>query len=263
MLIVGEEINTSRPAITEAVGKRDKGFITDVARKQVEAGAHYLDVNAGTFLHEEPECLCWLVETIQSEVKVPLCLASNNPKALSEAFLRHEGEPMINGVSLDPDHYAALVPVVAARPCSVVALCSIGKTPPDTFEEKVQLGSGLIDKLTAKGISLDKIYLDPCIQPVGVNSEMAVASLEALRELSKRYPGVHTICGLSNISFGLPRRRLINSTFLAIAISYGLSAAVLNPLDQELMSTVLAAEMILGHDDGCEHYISAYRRGKV
>jgi cobalamin-dependent methionine synthase I len=263
MLIVGEEINTSRPAVTEAVGKRDKGFITEIARKQVEAGAHYLDVNASTFLHEEPECLRWLVETIQSEIRVPLCLASNNPKAVSEALMRHEGQPMVNGVSLDPDHFAALAPVVGTKSCRVVAQCSSGKTPPETFEQKVQIGSELIEKLTAKGIALDRIYLDPCIQPMGVNSGMAITALEAMRELSNRYLGIHTICGLSGVSFGLPKRRLINSTFLAIAMAYGLTAAVLNPLDQQLMATVLAAEMILGRDDGCERYISAYQKGKV
>lgn len=263
MLIIGEEINTSRPAVTEAVGKRDKQFIREMARRQVEAGADYLDVSAGTFLREEPECLRWLVETIQSEIKVPLCLTSNNPKALSEAISRHEGEPMVNGVSLDPDHYALIVPVLASQPCTVVALCSTGKTPPDSFKGRIEIGAKLIDKLTGYGFGTEKIYLDPCIQPAGMNSGLAITALEALKEIKKRYPGLNTICGLSNISFGLPRRRLINSTFLAMALSYGLTAAILNPLDPQLMATILAAEMILGRDHGCQRYIAAYQRGQV
>ena len=96
MIIVGEKINTSRRSIADAVEKRDASYVAKVAREQAEAGAHYIDVNAGTFLEQEADCLCWLVETVQSEVDLPLCLDSPNPHALSEAMKRHKGEPMIN-----------------------------------------------------------------------------------------------------------------------------------------------------------------------
>ena len=112
MIIVGENINTSRKSIAEAVEKRDATFIGEVAQAQAEAGVHYIDVNAGTFLDQETECLCWLVEIVQQEVDLPLCLDSPNPQALAEAIKYHRGEPMINSISLEKERFEALLPVV-------------------------------------------------------------------------------------------------------------------------------------------------------
>jgi 5-methyltetrahydrofolate--homocysteine methyltransferase len=115
MIIVGEKINTSRKSIEEAVKKRDAAFITKVARDQAEAGAHYIDVNAGTFLDQEVDCLCWLVKAVQKELDLPLCLDSPNPTALSEAIKHHKGEPMINSISLEEDRFKALLPVITSQ----------------------------------------------------------------------------------------------------------------------------------------------------
>ena len=117
MLIVGEKINTSRQSIEEAVRKKDATFIANVAREQAEAGADYIDVNAGTFLEQEVDYLCWLVETVQSEVDLPLSLDSPNPKALFEAIKWHKGEPMINSISLEEDRFKSLLPVITSQPC--------------------------------------------------------------------------------------------------------------------------------------------------
>ncbi len=103
MIIVGEKINASRPSITEAVAKRDADYVVRVARAQAAAGASFVDVNAGTFLDHEADYLCWLVETIQTELDVPLCLDCANPRALTEAMKRHKGEPMINSISLEEE----------------------------------------------------------------------------------------------------------------------------------------------------------------
>jgi cobalamin-dependent methionine synthase I len=263
MIIVGEKINTSRKSIEEAVSKRDATFITKVARDQAEAGAHYIDVNAGTFLEREVDCLCWLVETVQNEVNLPLCLDSPNPKALSEAIKRHKGEPMINSISLEADRFQSLLPVITSQPCHVVALCMAQKSMPTTVEERVQVGSELIEKLTDEGIPLERIYVDPLVQPVSVDTRMGAATLGAINKIMNDFPGVNTICGLSNISFGLPERRLINRNFLALCISYGLSVAILDPTDKELMATLLAVEMLLGRDEYCGNFIDAYQEGRI
>jgi 5-methyltetrahydrofolate--homocysteine methyltransferase len=263
MIIVGEKINTSRKSIEEAVEKRDTAFIIKVARDQAQAGAHYIDVNAGTFLEQEVECLCWLVETVQSEVDLPLCLDSPDPEALSAAIKLHKGEPMINSISLEENRFNALLPIITSQPCRVVALCMGQKLMPTTVEERVQVGSELIQKLTNKGIPLEKIYVDPLVQPVSVDTGMGIATLGAINKIMKEFPGVNTICGLSNISFGLPERRLINHNFLALAISYGLSAAILDPTDKQLMATLLAVEMLLGRDEYCENFIDAYQNGRI
>ena len=263
MVIVGEKINTSRKRIEEAVGKRDAVFIANVARDQANAGAHYIDVNAGTFVNQEIDCLCWLVEAVQNAVDLPLCLDSPNPKALSEAIKRHKGEPMLNSISLEESRFRSLLPVVTAQPCCVVALCMGQTSMPTTVEERVQAGSELIKKLTDEGIPLEKIYVDPLVQPVSVDTLMGTAILGAIYRIMNDFPGVNTICGLSNISFGLPMRRLINRNFLALCMAYGLSAAILDPTDKELMGTLLSIEMLLGRDEYCEKFIVAYQEGRI
>ena len=263
MIIVGEKINTSRKSIEEAVEKQDAAFITRVAREQAEAGARYIDVNAGTFLDQEVDYLCWLVETVQSEVELPLCLDSPNPKALSEALKHHKGEAMINSISLEKERFQSLLPAITSQPCCVVALCMAQTSMPTTVEERVQVGSELIRKLTDEGIPLEKIYVDPLVQPVSVDTRMGIATLGAIRKIMDDFPGVNTICGLSNISFGLPERRLINRNFLSLCVAYGLSAAILDPTDKQLMATLLTTEMLLGHDEYCENFIDAYQNGHI
>ena len=263
MIIIGEKINTSRKSIEEAVKKRDAAFITKVAREQAEAGANFIDVNAGTFLDEEVNCLCWLVETVQNEVDLPLCLDSPNPKALSEAIKHHKGEPMINSISLETDRFLSLFPVITSHPCHVVALCMAQTSMPTTVEERVQVGSELIKRLTSAGIPLEKIYIDPLVQPVAVDTQMGIATLGAINRIMNDFPGVNTICGLSNISFGLPERSLVNRSFLALCISYGLSAAILDPTDKHLMSTLLTVKMLLNQDEYCEKFIDAYHTSRL
>jgi len=263
MVIVGEKINTSRKSVEEAVRKRDATFIAKVAREQAEAGANYIDVNAGTFLEQEVDYLCWLVETVQSEVALPLSLDSPNPKALSEAMKRHKGEPMINSISLEEERFKSLLPVITSQPCRVVALCMAKTSMPTTTEERVQVGSELVEKLTGEGFPLEKIYVDPLVQPVSVDTSMGVATLGAIKKIMNDFPGINTICGLSNISFGLPERGLINRNFLALCLAYGLSAAILDPTDKQLMATLLTVEMLLGQDEYCGDFIDAYQNGRI
>lgn len=263
MIIVGEKINTSRKSIEGAVKRRDTAFIAKVAREQAGAGASYIDVNAGTFVESEAENLCWLVETVQDEVDLPLCLDSPNPEALMKAMRLHRGEPMINSISLERERFEALFPVVTSRPCHIIALCMAETSMPTTIEERVQVGSELIGKLAGGGVPLTRIYVDPLIQPVSVDTGMGIAALGAISRIMSDFPGVNTVCGLSNISFGLPERRLINRNFLALCVCHGLSAAILDPTDRQLMATLLSVEMLLGRDEYCQNFIDAYEKGLV
>jgi cobalamin-dependent methionine synthase I len=263
MIIVGEKINTSRKSIAAAVEAQDLDFISEAARNQAEAGAHYIDVNAGTFLNKEVDYLCWLVEVVQNAVDLPLCLDSPNPQALAEAIKHHKGEPMINSISLEKERYEALLPVVTDHPCRVVALCMAETSMPNTVEERVAAGAELIDKLTKKGVPLEKIYVDPLVQPVSVDTGMGTAVLGAITKIMTDFPGVNTICGLSNISFGLPMRKIINRNFLALCMASGLSAAILDPTDKELMATLLSVDMLLGRDEYCGSFIEAFQGGRI
>ncbi len=261
MIIVGEKINTSREKIAEAVTNRDVDFIVQTARDQADAGASFIDVNAGTLLEKETESLCWLIETVQTHIDLPLCLDSPDPAALSEAIKHHKGEPMINSISLEKDRYESLLPVITSYPCHVVALCMSQTAMPISVEDRVEAASELIKRLTENGIPIEKIYVDPLVQPVSVDVRMGIAIVGAINKIMQDFPGVNTICGLSNVSFGLPRRGLINRNFLALAMANGLSAAILDPTDKKLMSTLISVEMLLGRDEYCEKYIDAYQNG--
>jgi 5-methyltetrahydrofolate--homocysteine methyltransferase len=261
MLIIAEKINSSRKAIAEAVKEKNTQFIIDIAQRQAEAGADYIDLNVGTFLEQEAQYLCWLVETVQQAVDLPLCLDSPDPKALGAAMKIHRGEPMINSISLEKDRYEALLPIITDRPCHVIALCMSQTAMPKTTEDRVRAGEEIIGRLQKEGIPPDKILVDPLIQPVSVDTQMGLEALGAIKAFAETFPEVSTVCGLSNISFGLPCRSLLNRNFLVLAASSGLSAAILDPTDQKLMAALRAAEVLINKDEYCERFIDAYQQG--
>lgn len=263
MLIVAEKINTSRKSIAQAVETRDAAAIAAIARSQAEAGADYIDVNAGTFLEREAESLGWLVDTVQEAVDLPLCLDSPSPVALAEACRRHRGEPLINSISLEEERYEALLPIITSHPCRIIALCMGRTAMPTSVEDRVRAADEIIERLTGQGVPEENIYVDPLIQPVSVDTRMGVAALGAISRITSDHPDVHTICGLSNISFGLPCRHLLNRSFLALAIHNGLDAAILDPTDQQLMAVLRAVEVLLNHDEYCEQYIEAYQQDRL
>jgi len=261
MIILGEKINTSLKGVSEAVSTRDSRYIVKLARQQVEAGAHYIDVNAGTFIEKEGECLSWIVQAVQEEIDIPLCLDSPDPDVIAHAMEVHRGEPMVNSISLEPDRFHDLFPIITRGLCKVVALCMAETSMPTTTEERVAVAEELVNKLIEGGISIENIFVDPLIQPVAVDQAMGRASLQAISAIMNLFPGVNTICGLSNISYGLPMRRLINRHFFTLAIGYGLTTAILDPTDKRLMSSLFTTEMLLGKDEYCAHFIDAYQNG--
>lgn len=261
MLIIGENINTSRSSIAEAVENRDAAVIMAAARAQARAGAQYIDVNAGTFREQEAECLCWLVETVQKSVDLPLCLDSADPAAMAAAIERHRGEPMINSISLERDRLEPMLEIIGRHPCQVIGLCIGAAAMPKDVADRIETARELIRRLNEKNVSNDRIYIDPLVQPVSVDQTFGLQALEAIQRISHEFAGVQTITGLSNISYGLPERRLINRTFLVLCLVSGLSAAILDPTDKPLAAALRAAEMLLGADEFCEKYLEAYYAG--
>lgn len=263
MLIVGEVINSSKKAIAQAVVNRDSRAIVDIARKQVEAGANLIDINAGTLMEGEPAALCWLTETVQDTLDVSLCLDSPDSKALQAALKVHKGTAMINSITAEKERYNAILPLVQKYNCRVVALCMDDAGMPTDADGRVAIGTKLVQRLEREGISRDRIYLDPLVYPVSTDGVNGPAVLEAIRRLMTEIPGVHTICGLSNISYGLPCRPLLNKAFLLSAMASGMDAAILNPLDTEIMGLLRASDVILNRDCFAMNYITAYREGKL
>jgi 5-methyltetrahydrofolate--homocysteine methyltransferase len=239
--------------------------IRKLAQEQCCAGANYVDVNAGAFVGQEGEYLKWLVATVQEAVDTPCCIDSPDPAAIEAALKVHRGsaQPMINSISLEKNRYDTLLPLLAGTDLKVVALCMSDHGMPETAKQRVSIADKLIHGLTAKGVALGNIFVDPLVQPLSVRSDFGVEFLKATQDIMTRFPGVHTICGLSNVSYGLPERRLLNQAFAVMAVAKGLDGLIVNPLDERLMANLIAAESLAGRDKYCAKYLQAYRTSKL
>lgn len=262
MLIVGELINASRKAIATAIEAQDQNAIQQVARDQVEAGANYIDVNAGVFVRKESEYLEWLVKTVQSAVECPCCIDSPDPKAIETALAVHKGTAMINSISLEKDRYESLLPLVAGTDLKVVALCMSDEGMPETTDDRLAIADKLVNSLLQKNVAIDNIYVDPLVQPIATDTTFGTEFLNAIEKIKATFTGIHMMCGLSNISFGLPHRKFLNQTLMVMAMAKGLDGAIINPLDRKMMASIIAAETLLGNDDYCTNYLDAYRAKK-
>ena len=262
MIIIGELLNASRKTIGKAIEDQDAATIQQVARDQVAAGADYIDVNAGIFVGREPEYLQWLVATVQEVTDKPCALDSPDPKAIAAGLAVHQGTPMINSISLERERYEKLLPLVAGTDHKVIALCMSDEGMPKTVEERLKIADQLVNGLIRNNVKVENILVDPLVQPVSVNNSFGTEFLDAVEQIVKRFPGIHTACGLSNISYGLPARKFLNQTFMVMAIGKGLDGAIVNPLDQRMMATIVAAEALAGRDNFCVKYLKAYRAGQ-
>jgi 5-methyltetrahydrofolate--homocysteine methyltransferase len=264
MLVVAERINASRKAIRAALESADAAAIRAEARAQADAGADYIDVNGGTFPGREGELLCWLVDTVQAETDRPLCLDSPDPHALELALARVRSRPvMINSINLERERFERVLGLVREHRAKVIALCQGEGVPPASAADKLGHASALVERLTGAGVPLDDIYVDPLVFPVATDPQSGQATLSAIEGILSRFPGVHTVCGLTNVSFGLPARRLVNRAFLVAAMGRGLDAAIVDPTDVALMSAVRAAEAVLGRDEYCMALIDGFQQGRV
>lgn len=264
MLIIGERVNTSRKRMREAVQKKESPFIRQEAKRQADAGAMCIDVNCGTFVGQEAEYMAWLVDTIQEVVDLPLCIDSPDPKALKVGLERHtKGQPMINSITMEKDRFDQIVPLVLEHQTMIVGLCMAEGGMPNTAEERLDIASHLIEGLTSVGVPIGDIYIDPVVCPVGTDTRNGRTVLEAIHRIRTSYEGVHILCGLSNVSFGLPLRKLLNQNFLTMCMVMGLDAVILDPLDPHMMSHLMASDTLLGNDDFCMNYLAAQREGRL
>jgi 5-methyltetrahydrofolate corrinoid/iron sulfur protein methyltransferase len=263
MLIIGEKLNGTLKKTAAAIAARDAAFVQDLARRQVEAGANYIDVNAGTGAGQEAADLVWLVETAQAAVDVPLCLDSPNPAALKAGLEHVRQTPMINSISGETSRLEGIVPLVAAKGSPVIALLLDDGGIPADVDKRLAIGRRILERTRQAGIPDDRVYIDPLALAISTKTEGALIALETMRALRSEHPQIKFSIGLSNISFGLPGRSLVNQAFLAQLLSAGLDAAIINPLEQGLINMLYATEMILGRDRYCRRYTTAFRTGKI
>jgi 5-methyltetrahydrofolate--homocysteine methyltransferase len=172
-------------------------------------------------------------------------------------------EPFLNSISAESERYRTLIPFLKKYKANVVALSMDDAGMTDDREKVWQVADGLVKRLEDDGIAPDHIFVDPLIRPVSTNGDSGMGALWVVQKITSSHPQVHKTCGLSNVSYGLPKRKLVNAVFAAMAISCGMDSAIIDPLDQRMMATIAAAEALAGKDQFCMGYITADREGKL
>ena len=263
VIVIAERINGTRKRIGEALEKRDEALIRQEARRQVEAGADYVDVNGGRAGLDEVETLVWLVDTVQDEVDAPLCLDSADPTALKAALERVKKTPIVNSINGEAKRIESIVPLVAERKTGVIALCMEEGSMPETVADRMAIAGKLAEAVKAAGIAMSSVYFDPCVLAASTSPDQPAVVMETTREIRKAWPDCHVVYGLSNISFGMPLRPLLNRTFLAMLVACGGDAFIVDPTVLDVRATVAAASVLTGADEYGMNYLTAFREGKL
>jgi 5-methyltetrahydrofolate--homocysteine methyltransferase len=264
MIIIGEKINATIPSVKTVIQERNEEKLLDLAQKQADAGARYIDVNVGTGAgsrDDEIAAMKWAIVTIQKDVDTPLCVDSADPAILEAGLESRNGKPgLINSTNAESDRLGVIVPLAVRYKTPLVALAMDEQGIPNTTEERLSTCRSIADFCEKSGLSIENIFFDPLVLPVSTDVKQGVITLETLSTIKKHFPTAKTVMGLSNVSYGLPERASLNAAFLHMAIFAGLDAAIMDPLDEELMGAVKTGEVLAGKDRHCRRYTRTFRK---
>jgi 5-methyltetrahydrofolate--homocysteine methyltransferase len=264
MIIIGEKINATRKLIAAALEARDAKRIIQTARQQVQAGAHYLDINGGDPRPgREVQNITWLAEIVQANTDVPLCIDSADPQAVKTGLSLAKTRPILNSISLENARLGPLMPLLKEFDCMVVGLLMSDRGAPTGAEDRLRNAAELIGKLTAAGRKLGDIIIDPCFLAIATDAASGRGVIDAIAAIRKEWPEVHIGGGCSNASFGLPKRKYINLAVLTQAIYHGMDVGLIDPTVPDVIAAIYAAEAVAGKDEFCMNYVRADRAGKL
>lgn len=262
MIVIGERLNSSRRAVLEALRARDEAYLVGEARAQQAAGASYIDLNAAALLDREIETLAWAVPLLQRELEVALAIDTPRAEAMEAGLRLHKGTAVLNSLTGETGSLRRLLPVVREHKPRVIALCLDDEGIPATADREVAIARRLVETLEGEGVAPQDIFIDPLVRPVGVDPDATTQFLTALEAIKRHLPQVKTVAGISNVSFGLPLRRVLNRALLMLVLDKGLDAAILDPLDKDMMSTLAAGRVLLGKDPGYKDFLRLARSQK-
>ena len=264
MIIIGEKINGSIPVVAEAIAKRDSEFIRNRARMQAEAGATFIDCCASVPEAEEVETLKWMIDCIQEATDLPISVDSPSPDVLVQAYKFCKRPGLFNSVSGEGDKIDKIFPEMAKpenKGWQAIALLSDDTGIPKCAADRLRVFDKIMAKAKEYGISPDRIHIDPLVEMLCTSENGIGTNTEVISTVREKYPTIHITAAVSNISFNLPVRKMINLGFTVLAMNAGLDSAILDPTNRDMMGLIYATEALLGMDDYCMEYISAYREG--
>ncbi|EEB79609.1 MAG: methyltetrahydrofolate--corrinoid methyltransferase [Halioglobus sp.] len=258
-VIIGERINpTGRKILAEEMKVGDYSRVEADALAQVEAGAHMLDVNAGIPLADEPAILAEAIQLVQSITDTPISIDSSIVEALEAGLAVYQGKALVNSVTGEDEVLERVLPLVAKYGAAVVAISNDETGISEDPNERFEVAKKIIERAADYGIHYSDVVVDPLVMPIGAINSSGKQVMHLLRRLREELK-VNTTCGASNVSFGLPNRNGINSSFLNMAIAAGMTSAITSPLHAEVMQAVRGADVMMGHDPDCTNWIRAYR----
>lgn len=259
MIIIGEKLNSSIPSIFDLMKEKNTEAIKQIALNQENSGANFLDINTAIFRDQEFEMLEYVLGIVLENTKCGIMLDSPSPAVIEKAIKLIPGrEVIINSITLQ-DRIKELLPVVKLYKSGVVCLPIDADGIPKTVEKRVENSLKLVEILTAEGIEKDRIYIDVLAETLAVDNEAAKTTIDSIAALRKAEPDIHIICGVSNVSFGLPKRVNINTAFLTTAVYAGLDSGILDITNEQIQSTIYIAEMLSGKDEFCMEYLGYIR----
>ncbi|MDX1431881.1 MAG: dihydropteroate synthase [Gammaproteobacteria bacterium] len=258
-VIIGERINpTGRKVLAAEMAAGDFSRVEADAIAQVEAGAHMLDVNAGIPLADEPAILAEAIKLVQRITDVPLSIDSSIVAALESGLSVYQGKALVNSVTGEEERLEAVLPLVKKHGAAVVAISNDETGISEDPDVRFQVAKKIVERAEDHGIPRSDVVVDPLVMPVGAINKAGRQVMHIVRRLQSELK-VNTTCGASNISFGLPNRNGINSAFLTMGISAGLTSAITNPLHAEVVQACLGADVMMGHDPDCRRWIRKFR----
>jgi 5-methyltetrahydrofolate--homocysteine methyltransferase len=263
MIIIGERLNSSRRAVLEALRDKNAEYVLREARAQEKAGADYIDVNAAAVLGKEVETLTWVIPLLQRELKVPLAIDTPNLDAMEAGLRLHKGPALLNSLTGESARVQRFRPLIREHKPRVIVLCLDDEGVPTTSDREVAIACRMVDLLAKEGVASDDIFIDPLVRPIGVDHCAVSLFLESLDKIKRNLPQIKTVAGISNVSFGLPQRRLLNRALLVLALGRGLDAAIVDPLDKDILAARAAAHALLGHDPSFRDFLSFARKLKL
>ena len=259
-VIIGERINpTGRKILTAQMIDRNMSMVCRDARRQVDADAHVLDVNAGVPVDGvEPAILSQAIQAVQETVDVPISIDSSVVEALEAGLSVYEGKALVNSVTYEDERLETVLPLVKKYGAAVVGVANDDTGISDDPHERLRIATQIVERAADHGIPAEDVVIDPLALTVSADDNAALITLETIR-LIRENLGVNMTCGASNISFGLPWRPTVNAAFLSMAIATGLTSAITNPLETEIRHTIYAADLLMGHDAYAGNLIKAFR----
>ena len=263
MIIIGEKMNGSIPSVAKAIAERNDKRIRSLAKKQTEAGADYLDVCASVEEDVEVETLKWMLDIVQEVSDVPICLDSPSPRTLVNAIPLVKKPGLINSVSLEGDKIDVIFPVIADTKWNCVALLCDDRGIPNSVERRMEVFEGIMARAKEFGIAPERLFIDPLVVTLSTDETALTTFADCCRRIKEAYPTIHITSGLSNISFGLPARKLINEAFMVLAMSAGMDSAIVDPTNRDMLGMIYAADCLLERDEFCLEFINAFREGRI